>query len=242
MAPPMSAQLPPPALQRRHWYARESGAGDQVAAERVSTSPTFAVPVIDTGPVFVSVPGFVVKDALVPDWLPPEVLVAVTVVEPVEPRVRLCEASTPFENVAVVPPPAVSVPLELMSTVLPAPLNAVTVLPWTSRAVTRTEKGTPTVCVPMAPPPAASTRKLLSGPGVIVIDGDEPRFVKAPPALERCSPCQVATPTPVGAVAPGPPPAPEPYRIVSVPPPARVTPVTVITWPATPTLPVLAVV
>ncbi len=61
-----------------------------------------------------------------------------------------------------------------------------------------------------------------------------------PAAIERCCTCQVAGPAVVVAVAP--PPAPEPYVIVMVAAAVRVTPVTVIFWPAVLTMPVLATV
>ena len=87
---------------------------------------------------------------------------------PVFETVTECEARTPLVNVAVVPEPPESVPVELMSTVLPAPVKPVTVFPLASRAVIRMLKLVPAVCVAMLPPPAASTRKLFSAPGLTV--------------------------------------------------------------------------
>ena len=84
--------------------------------------------------------GFTVNDVLVPLCAPPDVRVAVIVREPELVTVMLCEASTPFVNVPVVPPPELSVPVDEMSTVLPAPLYELTVLPYASRAVARIVK------------------------------------------------------------------------------------------------------
>ena len=84
---------------------------------------------------------------------------------PVLEIVTACELRTPAVNAAVVPLPAESVPVEVMSTV---PVKPVTVLLLASRAVTRTLKDVAAVCVPIAPPPAPSTRKLLSAPGLTV--------------------------------------------------------------------------
>ena len=91
-----------------------------------------------------------------------------TVKLPVFEIVTACEASTPFVNAAVVPEPEESVPVDVMLTVLPAPVKLVTVLLLASRAVMRTLKLEPAVWVPIAPPPAASTRKLLRAPGLTV--------------------------------------------------------------------------
>ena len=71
---------------------------------------------------FASAPGLTVKLLLVPVWAPPLVRVAVIVKLPVFEIVTAWEVSTPFVKVAVVPEPAERVPVELMSTVLPAPL------------------------------------------------------------------------------------------------------------------------
>jgi hypothetical protein len=73
--------------------------------------------------------------------------------------VTLWEANTPLVNVAVVPLPAERVPVDVISTVLPAPVNGVTVLFSVSWAVIWILKEVPAVCVPMFPPPAASTKK-----------------------------------------------------------------------------------
>ena len=75
-----------------------------------------------------------------------------------------------------------------------------------------------------------------------VIEGDEPRFVSVPPEVDFSCACQVCDPVEFGAVAPGPPLAVDPYVIVKVFPPASVRLETVIVWPATATVPVLAVV
>ena len=110
-----------------------------------------------------SAPGSTVKEldtpVSVPVPNPPTVSVAVIVKLPVFVMVTLWEAITPLVNVAVVPLPADKVPVELMSTVFPAPSNGVTVLLLASWAVTWILKAMAAVCVPMAPPPTASTRK-----------------------------------------------------------------------------------
>ncbi len=90
---------------------------------------------------------------------PPALSVAVMVKLPVFDIVTLWEANTPFVKVAVVPLPADRVPVELISTVLPAPVYCVAVLLLASSAVTWILKATAAVCNPMAPPPAASTTK-----------------------------------------------------------------------------------
>src|SRR5215210_4601381 len=110
-------------------------------------------------------PALTVNAVLVPDSVPPVVRVAVIVKEPVLEIVTAREASTPAVNAGVVPPPALSVPVELRSTV---PANPVTVLLFASRAVSLTLKLDPAVCVAMLPPPAASTRKLSSASGLTV--------------------------------------------------------------------------
>ena len=66
---------------------------------------------------------------------PPALSVAVTVKLPVVEVVTLWEANTPLVNVAVAQPPADNVPVEVMSTVLPAPSNGMTVLLLASSAV-----------------------------------------------------------------------------------------------------------
>ena len=105
------------------------------------------------------------KLLLVPVSAPPLVRVAVIVKLPVFEIVTACEFSTPAVNAAVVPSPAESVPVEVMSTV---PVNPVTVFPFASRAVIRMLKLEPAVCGPMLPPPACSTRKSASAPGLTV--------------------------------------------------------------------------
>ncbi len=77
---------------------------------------------------------------------------------------------------------------------------------------------------------------------LIVIDGEAPRFVSTPAAVERSCPCQVCAPVTAVAVAPGPPPAVEPYVIVAVAPPASVSAETVIVWAAVVTVPAVDVV
>ncbi len=71
----------------------------------------------------------------VPVPKPPAVSVAVIVKLPVLDIVTLWEANTPLVNVAVVPPPADRVPVEVTSTVFPAPVNCVAVLLFASSAV-----------------------------------------------------------------------------------------------------------
>ncbi len=66
---------------------------------------------------------------------PPALSVAVIVKLPLFEMVTLWEASTPLVNVAVVPLPADSVPVELISTVLAAPSKNVMVLLFASWAV-----------------------------------------------------------------------------------------------------------
>ncbi len=108
-------------------------------------------------------PGFTVKEletpVSVPPPNPPALSVAVIVKLPVLLMVTLWEASTPLVKVAVVPLPADRVPVELISTVLPAPSNRTTVLLFASWAVTRISNPVPAVWVPIAPPPTATTRK-----------------------------------------------------------------------------------
>ena len=72
---------------------------------------------------------------------------------------------------------------------------------------------------------------------LIVIDGDEPRFVSTPAAVERSCACQVCAPVVAVAVAPAPPPAFEPYVMVAVAPPASVSAETVIVCAAVVTVP-----
>ena len=68
-------------------------------------------------------------------------------------------ANTPLVNVAVVPLPDERVPVEVILTVLLAPVKAATVLLYVSSAVIWMLNGVPAAWVPMAPPPAASTTK-----------------------------------------------------------------------------------
>jgi len=63
---------------------------------------------------------------------------------------------------------------------------------------------------------------------VTVMDGEVARLVRMPPLVDFSCPCQVCAPVVVVAVAPGPLDAVLPYTIVSVAPPAKVTPDTVI--------------
>ena len=83
----------------------------------------------------------------VPPPNPPAPSVAVMVKLPVLLIVTLCEANTPLVNVAVVPLPADNVPVEVISTVLPAPSKAVTVLLSVSRAVIWMSNDVPAVWV-----------------------------------------------------------------------------------------------
>ncbi len=71
----------------------------------------------------------------VPPPNPPALSVAVMVKLPVFDIVTLWEASKPLVNVAVVPLPADNVPVEVTSTVFPAPVNCVAVLLFASSAV-----------------------------------------------------------------------------------------------------------
>jgi hypothetical protein len=104
---------------------------------------------------FEAAPGLTVNELLVPFWAPPLVRVAVIVKLPVFEIVTACELSTPAVNAAVVPEPAESVPVEVMSTVPVKPGNGVRV---------RVPRGDPRLkelpCGLRAiePPPAASTR------------------------------------------------------------------------------------
>jgi hypothetical protein len=88
-------------------------------------------------------------------------------------------------NTAVVPLPADSVPVELISAVFVAPSKAVIVLLRESRAVIWMLNGVPAVWVGIAPPPAASTKKLFNGPGSTVKEAEVPISVPVPnpPAL-----------------------------------------------------------
>ena len=98
-------------------------------------------------------PGFTVKALLVPA----DPAVAVMVKLPVFEIVTLCEANTPAVKLSVVPPPAESVPVEVMATV---PVKPVTVLFQVSRAVILMLKAVPAVWVPMGPPPVSAAATL----------------------------------------------------------------------------------
>ena len=125
-----------------------------------ATCEPIGPPVDDSTRKLLSDPAFTEKLLLVPFSVPP-VRVAVIAKLPVFVIVTATEASTPLLNDAVVPPPWLSVPLEVISAV---PANDVTVLPFTSLAVSFILNGTVAVCDGMFPPPAASNRKLLSAP------------------------------------------------------------------------------
>ena len=90
---------------------------------------------------------------------PPALSVAVMVKYPELEKVTPWEDSTPLVKDTVEPLPADKVPVEVISTVFPAPVKSVTVLLFASSAVIWMLNEVSTVCVPMAPPPAASTRK-----------------------------------------------------------------------------------
>ena len=77
--------------------------------------------------ICVAVPALTAKLFDVPVCAP-AVRVTVIVNDPVLPIVTAWDRE-PFVNAAVVPPPALSVPVEVTSTVFPAPVNAVAVLP-----------------------------------------------------------------------------------------------------------------
>ena len=74
--------------------------------------------------------------------------------------------NTPAVNAALVPPPAVNVPVEVTFTV---PVNVFTpllhVLLFASLAVIFILKESPAICVPIFPPLSSSIRKLLTTPG-----------------------------------------------------------------------------
>src|SRR6476620_11525953 len=72
--------------------------------------------------------------------------------------------------------------------------------------------------------------------------GDEPRFASELADVDFSCACQVCAPLDEGAVAPAPPLPVFPYVIVKVDPPASVREVFLIVWPATETVPALAVV
>ena len=100
------------------------------------------------------------------------VLVAVMVIDDAPGlMVTDCEASTPAEKEAVVPLPAVRVPVDVISTVpvkLFVPVLQVLLL--ASLAVILMAKADPAAWVVMLPPADASIRKLLSAPGSTVIE------------------------------------------------------------------------
>src|ERR671935_259034 len=85
----------------------------------------------------------------------------------------------------------------------------------------------------IVPEPSAAATVML---------GCEAMSVSDPPEVDFSCVVHVCAPVEELAVAPGPPLAVDPYVIVKVEPPARVTLSTVIVWPETETLPVLAVV
>ena len=82
--------------------------------------------------------------------------------------VTLLDARTPLVNVGVVPPPAVKFPVEVISTVLPAPVKPVAILLLISKAVTFIVNGVLVIWVPIFPPADASTMKWSTGPPVNV--------------------------------------------------------------------------
>jgi hypothetical protein len=84
------------------------------------------------------------------------------------------------------------------------------------------------------PAPSAALTVMLGEPAA--------RFVRVPEVFDFCCTVHVCAPVEDGAVAPAPPPAVEPYVIVIVAPLASVTLDTVTVEPATPSVPVLAVV
>jgi hypothetical protein len=176
-----------------------------------------------------------VKAPSVPVVSPPAV--ASIVAEPISAPVIVLVA-TPAAAVAVPVPVTVPAP-EAFAKVTTVELSDVTVLPKVSRIV-----AVRTRVVPDARSAVEPVRAIcVAGPGSIVIEGEAPRLASAPlVADERCCACQLCAPAGPGAVAPGPPLAVEPYVIVKVAPAVRVTPETVIVWPATPTVPVEEVV
>src|SRR5437879_5060872 len=140
----------------------------------VSTLTLFAGPVVK------------VKALLVPVSVP-DVRVEVIVKFPVFENVTLCEPNTPFVKAAVVPPPAESVPVDVIPTV---PAKPGTVFPNVSRAVTLIANETPAACVGIFPPADDSTRKLSSGPGVtesvpefVAVSTPEVAWIAADPTI-----------------------------------------------------------
>jgi hypothetical protein len=67
-------------------------------------------------------------------------------------------------------------------------------------------------------------------------------LVNVPELIVICWVVQVSVSGDPGADAPGPPPVVEPYVMLNVPPELSVTPETVMVWPETDTVPVVAVV
>ena len=108
---------------------------------------------------FAGAPGLTVNRLLVPVSVP-DVRVAVIVKFPVFENVTLFEPNTPFVKAAVVPPPAESVPVDVIPAV---PAKPGTVFPNVSRAVTLIANATPATSVGTFPPLENSTTKLLSG-------------------------------------------------------------------------------
>src|SRR5205085_4569759 len=92
-----------------------------------------------------------------------------------------------------------------------------------------------TVVVPVVSVPVPSA-------ALTVMLGDDERFASDPPDVDLSCACHVCAPVVDVAVAPVPPPLVSPYVIVNVLPPESVTLETVIVWPETETVPVLAVV
>ena len=80
----------------------------------VVTLPAVPAGTVAVEAVALTAPGFTVNAADVPAWVPPEDRVAVIVKLPVLESVTACELNTPLVNVAVVPPPAESVPVDVM--------------------------------------------------------------------------------------------------------------------------------
>jgi hypothetical protein len=211
-------------------------------ASRATTRTLKLVPAVcvPTGPPpaastrkWSSAPGLTVNEALVPDWEPPLVRVAVIVKLPVFEIVTACEASTPAVNAAVVPEPVESVPVEPMSTV---PVKPVAMLPSASRAVTRTLNPLPAVWGPIAPPPAASTTKSETAPAStlneLLVPVCEPPLVRVAviakmPLFEIVTAWDARTPLLNVAVVP-PPDERVPVEVTSIVLPAPLKPVTVL--------------
>jgi hypothetical protein len=109
--------------------------------------PIFPPPNAATTKLF-TLPALTANELLVPNSTP-DVFVAVIVNVPVFDIVTLCVERTPDVNAAVVPLPALNVPVDVISTVL---VNEVTVLLKASFAVTLIANEVPTVCVEIFPP------------------------------------------------------------------------------------------